>query len=634
MFTYISETNQARLCVRSSYRFAGNSTDMGPHLKPDAASYDEQFFTELLRKQQGSEEDFIAAKQATNEGFLLQERNNAKYAVLFPALLKDRKAKRIFNLLRIELKYILGDRPLLDVPSRYTSGATTSCKSGNTPVHRWREPEITERLRDFILENYIGLDYVFPVTASEVNIVGGGKYAQVPKTWAENRSIIIPPVCNVTQERMYGEEIRSRLKNRGLDIRTAAEKHKMLAFLGSLCWSMINTDDVKNASNSIVTCLVKYIVPPMWFDALDAARVHSVHMPDVDEPGSYRPLQMFMGNGCGFCFELETAIFAAIIKVGYRLSGVSTGDNYRDIHVYGDDMIYDTRATEAVRGIMRLCGFTTHVDKSFSRGTFRESCGGDYLNGLAVRPVHLKSRLETDRERVVFLNQITRMRLLNSERYTEEVHMVYCEVLSSFDDPKNIFFGPQYMGDSVLQCPPFVDFKEPPPDKWGRSQIKIWTSSPLNVECFETFGHKLSFRALMFLGAGGHLKGLGCQQVSLLHKGVSLAGSKGYNSHGYPMVARPGTDYKDRVTKTWYFENAGLVDETDPVNSVFQTLFERRQFKMPPLANSEIFSKRKQHCAALVQRYSLLLKDKRLHAEVSAEIDAIVTGKQIGRAHV
>ena len=125
----------------------------------------------------------------------------------------------------------------------------------------------------------------------------------------------------------------------------------------------------------------------------------------------------------------------------------------------------------------------------------------------------------------------------------------------------------------------------------------------------------------MFLGAGGHLKGLGCQQISLLNKGVSLAGSKGYNSHGYPMVAKPGTDYKDRVTTTWYFKNAGLVDETDPVNSVFQTLFERRQFKMPPHANSEIFSKRKQHCAALVQRYSLLLKDKRLHAEVSAEIE-------------
>lgn len=579
----------------AAYKFPAKFYQEG--IKPSAGVYDKLFQTELQRKMPPLAEEVGPLYDVTNKHFLSVEENNSHYNLSFPKRKSDRRFMKLIRLLRIEMLYLLGDSPKLDVPSQMTSGATTTCSTGNTPVHRWLDPEITDDLYDFILDHYIGIDYVFPVQSVTRNNFATG--AHVPKTSSINRVILIPPVCNVTYERMLGTEISGRLRLRGIDITKAAELHKLLAYYGSMVPGL-NTDDLANASNTISTELVRAILPPMWFSALNAARCKSYTLPYLNPvtkkvERSEHHMHMFMGNGCGFCFELETAIFAAIIKIAYGLAKIPTGHDYRDIHVYGDDLIYSSSATLQVRTILKACGFTIHTGKSFSDGYFRESCGGDYLNGIFVRPIHLKSRLETDRERVIFLNQITRQRRLNPASYTESVHMVYCEVLSSFEKQSNIFFGPEYLGDSVLQCPPFVDFIEPRVNRYGVSRIKIWTSTPVNVECFESFGYKLPFNALMMLASNGHLRDLGKRTVDLVISDRSLEGAPGYNKNGYPMVAKPGTSYEDIVQKTLYFRVSGLVDETDPVTSVF-VLLSKRMRQSFPLCNSVIFTERRDEC--------------------------------------
>lgn len=590
---------------------------------PTSRIYNQLFFQELLRKQPGSREDFIRLHNETNESFLSTEKENMRNTQTLMSLYSKNKATRkIIRLLRIEMLYILGSKPQLDVPTSYTSGATTTCRTGNTAAHRWLKPEITGDLLEFIQEHYTGLDYVFPVKT--VNIENFARGAQVPKTVDSNRMILIPPVCNVTFERMLGQEIGQRLKYRGIDIKQAADKHKILAYYASML-GVLNTDDLKNASNTILTELVRLVLPPSWYSALDAARCKSYILSWLDQDGrenniTTHHMTMFMGNGCGFCFELETALFAAIIKIGCKLSGLQTSDDYRDVHVYGDDMIYPTTATKAVRGILSLCGLTTHVNKSFSEGFFRESCGGDYLNGRNVRPVHLRSPLSSDREKVIFLNQITRMRKLNSDRYTPEVHMIYCEVLSSFTSQSNIFFGPEYMGDSVLQCPPFVDLPTFRFNRYGVARMKIWSTAPEKVECIESFSYELDPDVFMTLAANGHLRDLGSISMNLV-TGQSTLGAPGYNRNGFPFVASPGSAFTDIVSKSLYFERPGLVDETDPVNSVFKILMLGRASSFP-LNNSNIFRDRADACSMMAYRLSrriAALRGKHLVKDVNLD---------------
>jgi hypothetical protein len=60
------------------------------------------------------------------------------------------------------------------------------------------------------------------------------------------------------------------------------------------------------------------------------------------------------------------------------------------VYVYGDDIIVPSEWYHlAVEGLT-LSGFAVNDAKSFYRGPFRESCGGDYLNGKDVVPVRLR----------------------------------------------------------------------------------------------------------------------------------------------------------------------------------------------------------------------------------------------------
>jgi hypothetical protein len=86
-----------------------------------------------------------------------------------------------------------------------------------------------------------------------------------------------------------------------------------------------------------------------------------------------------MGNGSTFC--IETLIFAACCHaVG--------GQNF---NVYGDDVIIETEKLEAYRKLTHFLGFTINMEKSFATGPFRESCGGDYFDGVNVTPTYLRT---------------------------------------------------------------------------------------------------------------------------------------------------------------------------------------------------------------------------------------------------
>jgi hypothetical protein len=140
------------------------------------------------------------------------------------------------------------------------------------------------------------------------------------------------------------------------------------------------TIDLSSASDSISINLVRELLPPDWFYLLGRLRSRSFKYKGVTH--SY---EKFCSMGNGFCFPLQTLIFLA------ACSACNAGQIRDDFRVYGDDIIVRKTAFPAVVDLLGRCGFKTNEKKTFSKGLFRESCGGDYWQGVDVRPAELRS---------------------------------------------------------------------------------------------------------------------------------------------------------------------------------------------------------------------------------------------------
>jgi len=145
------------------------------------------------------------------------------------------------------------------------------------------------------------------------------------------------------------------------------------------------TIDVRGASNSVLTELVRSVCPPRWFRLFDATRSH-YYMID----GTVTPYQMFCSMGNGFCFPLESLLFASVCIAAARHMGVPP-----DYRVYGDDIIVRQSAALVVIEILAACGFRTNVQKTYVHGPFRESCGANWYSGQDVTPGYLKEPITT-----------------------------------------------------------------------------------------------------------------------------------------------------------------------------------------------------------------------------------------------
>ena len=145
------------------------------------------------------------------------------------------------------------------------------------------------------------------------------------------------------------------------------------------------TLDVKGASNSVLTQLIRSVTPPRWFKLMNALR--STHWTSPDGKLS-QPYEMYVGMGNGYCFPLESLLFAAICIAAYKYTGSPP-----DYRVYGDDIIVRQSHALLVKEILTACGFQLNVQKSYVFGPFRESCGANWYGGEGVTPGYLKERI-------------------------------------------------------------------------------------------------------------------------------------------------------------------------------------------------------------------------------------------------
>ena len=208
----------------------------------------------------------------------------------------------------------------------------------------------------------------------------------VPKNSETSRTVALEPTGNTLIQKGFDLEMRELLRERlNIDL-SNQDENGLMAYEGSLPDALdpYVTLDVKDASNSILTELVRYYCPPEWFTAMNEVRSPMGRLPD----GTFHRYQLFCTMGNGFCFPLETLIFAACCVAAYRDCGLPC-----DFRVYGDDIIVRQSVALLVVEVLKSNGFRLNGAKSFIFGPFRESCGANWYEGTGVTPVYWRTRI-------------------------------------------------------------------------------------------------------------------------------------------------------------------------------------------------------------------------------------------------
>lgn len=280
-----------------------------------------------------------------------------------------------------ELKRVLGSVPVRLQP-KFGSGSTTTDRGKlvttpdkmSTSVRLYPNAESIFRhtWQDTAFERAQNKLWRGGVTFSKSNVL-----FTVPKNCEEDRLAALELNGVIPLQLACGRAIRERF-NKGYEVtlQDLQQAHRDAARQGSITGS-IATIDLSSASDTVARELVRLILPPDWFTLLDSLRAPYTN---VDGKDIYN--QKMSTMGCGFTFELETLIFRSLLEV--------LGCERKLTSVYGDDIICPTVNAADVLSALKFFGFTPNQKKSFCEGPFRESCGGDYFKGLAVRPYFLK----------------------------------------------------------------------------------------------------------------------------------------------------------------------------------------------------------------------------------------------------
>lgn len=398
---------------------------------------------------------------------------------------------------------------------RLGKGSTVSITK-NTSAH-WKfnelEPTITFELANFLLnteagkfiatensrmlahqqfqciENLPGDEGLLPNTFGPLvlkrfSIVPGSRFGMVPKTAMTHRSICIEPSVNMFLQLGVGaafkrcllitrqvklsaekEDVIGDLRNIGAKPSTILlqeQRNKILAREASVSGSY-STIDLQSASDSISSEVIKRLFPSTIVDYLDVLRSKTVLI-----NGKPHPFNKWSSMGNGYTFELETILFRGIAEGVGKLYSILPNQ----IHVYGDDIIVPTIMAEPLIEALISYGFKTNSRKTFVKGPFRESCGGDYFLGQDVRPIYLKvEELETRQSIYRLLNSIRRIALnFGGLGFCNSQYRPGWEYFLQWVSRRERSYGPDYTGDMTIHTEHSM-YKH----RWSQKYYSGWT---------------------------------------------------------------------------------------------------------------------------------------------------------------
>lgn len=276
----------------------------------------------------------------------------------------------------------LWDWKMVDLSFHHSNGAVADCATSLSEKYR----NIGTDCRTRYLDSQINFDLPFPRPV----LRRVSKLRCVPKSCAKFRTICMEPCANQYYQHGFQRSLTDYIhQHRRLRRRislTKPELNRELAWEGSIDGGYA-TIDLSDASDSVSWAQLKrWLFGSDLYRACLVSRSTECELPD----GTVVALNKFAGMGSSLTFPIECLVFCALTEKGIRdVGGDVDRSNY---HVYGDDIVVETQYADSVLSALIDHGFKPNDDKTFrGRGSliFRESCGGEYLNGLDVTPVRL-----------------------------------------------------------------------------------------------------------------------------------------------------------------------------------------------------------------------------------------------------
>lgn len=264
---------------------------------------------------------------------------------------------------------------------RITSGATARLPRSKS--FRYRKVRKTlrgnERLKPLIeaASRYFKIDFKLKVATANLLSV-------VPKNYKTGRTIACEPDGNLPFQLAFDRYAKRRLARKGQNLRDQS-RNSNLARISSVDESLA-TIDFKSASNSLSSGLIDLMASynlnlSKYADYL--YRCRSAFYRRSRKSDVETRYQMFSSMGNGTTFVLETIVFWSLARaIGSRR-----------VSVYGDDVIIETELAPLYIQLCKYIGFEINVEKTFTSGPFRESCGGNYYRGLDITPVYVRGKL-------------------------------------------------------------------------------------------------------------------------------------------------------------------------------------------------------------------------------------------------
>lgn len=228
----------------------------------------------------------------------------------------------------------------------------------------------------------------------------------VPKSWKTDRTISMERTGLMFAQEGAMQAIFTYLKEghsafaRHYCVDTE-ELNRRLAQEGSVTGEYATLDQ-SNASDNVPLYLVEQWFSESCLSLLIPLRSsyaqldtcwHGMKDQDVLKVSKFAPM------GSALCFPIECIVFGAVVESCLRKRFGRR--HHRKWYVYGDDLVVPTCIVEAVIARLRELGFEPNMTKSYwnvrddrSQNLFRESCGGEYLNGIDVTPARISRKFE------------------------------------------------------------------------------------------------------------------------------------------------------------------------------------------------------------------------------------------------
>jgi hypothetical protein len=155
------------------------------------------------------------------------------------------------------------------------------------------------------------------------------------------------------------------------------------------------TIDLSDASDRVPweLALEMFSVHPDLQAAVESCRSDSAELPDGR---IVSPLRKFASMGSALCFPVEAMYFyticvmARLEKHNLPVTPRNVFQMSRGVYVYGDDIIVPTTDAVVVLDYLQKYNCKVNSNKTFTSGSFRESCGIDAFDGTSVTPTYVR----------------------------------------------------------------------------------------------------------------------------------------------------------------------------------------------------------------------------------------------------